>query len=53
MYVFITIILIIIAFYCGWLHAHSTIASECKKLGKFYVGDTVYHCTETEKKIDG
>jgi len=30
----------------GWYFAHHTVAEECKKLGGFYVGKTVYRCTE-------
>lgn len=29
----------------GWASAHNTIANECKKLGRFYVGPDVYECT--------
>lgn len=29
----------------GWVTAHSTVAHECKMLGRFYVGNTVYECT--------
>lgn len=32
----------------GWNHAHRTVALECERLGKFYVGKTVYHCTQVE-----
>lgn len=28
----------------SWVSAHSTIADECKKLGGFYVGNTVFKC---------
>lgn len=28
----------------GWMFAHSTVATECEKLGGFYVGNTVYKC---------
>jgi hypothetical protein len=28
----------------GWAAAHSTVAYECKQLGGFYVGETVYEC---------
>jgi hypothetical protein len=34
----------------GWNHAHSTVARECERLGKFYVGDTVYRCTKIGKE---
>ncbi|HBO3027804.1 TPA: hypothetical protein L4Q98_005837 [Pseudomonas aeruginosa] len=37
----------------GWIHAHYTVAEECRKLGKFYVGKTVFECkaiTEEDKE---
>lgn len=37
---------IIIGWCVGWLVAHFTIATECKRLGGFYVGKKVYKCTE-------
>ncbi|VFT16532.1 Uncharacterised protein [Pseudomonas aeruginosa] len=27
-----------IGWFGGWIHAHYTVAEECRKLGKFYVG---------------
>lgn len=33
----------------GWLYAHFTIATECKRLGGFYVGKTVFVCTEIKE----
>lgn len=27
-----------------WAWAHGTVATECEKLGAFYVGDKVYEC---------
>ena len=30
----------------GWVHAQKNIATGCKKLGAFYVGDDVFHCTK-------
>lgn len=40
---------IILAFVIGWEAAHRTVAKECKKIGKFYVGDEVFEC----RKVDG
>ncbi|WP_213664293.1 hypothetical protein [Stutzerimonas stutzeri] len=34
----------------GWVHAHLTVASECERLGAFFVGKTVYRCTSIEPK---
>lgn len=28
----------------GWREAHYTVAQECERLGKFFVGKKVYHC---------
>jgi len=36
--------LICIGWLGGWIHAHQTVATECVKLGRFYVGDKVFHC---------
>lgn len=30
----------------GWMDAHATVAKECRLLGKFYVGSTVFKCVE-------
>ena len=34
----------------GWAWAHTTIASECDRLGGFYVGERVYKCERIEVK---
>lgn len=34
----------------GWNAAHRTVANECKMLGSFYVGKTVYKCTEVKEQ---
>ena len=28
----------------GWVEAHKTVAQECERLGKFFVGKKVYSC---------
>jgi Na+(H+)/acetate symporter ActP len=33
----------------GWLYAHYAIATECRKIGKFYVGNSVFVCTEIKE----
>ena len=33
----------------GFTRAHVGVETECQKLGKFYVGDKVFHCTEAGK----
>jgi len=36
----------------GWRHAHLTVATECERLGSFYVGKTVYRCTAIEPQAE-
>ena len=36
---------VIVGYIGGWRLAHTTVADECEKLGKFYVGKTVYECS--------
>lgn len=33
----------------GWLHAHHTVAGECRRLGGFYVGKSTFTCTEIKE----
>jgi len=30
----------------AWIEAHLTVADDCRKLGKFYVGKAVFTCSE-------
>jgi hypothetical protein len=39
-------IIAVLAYYIGFHAAHHTIARECRKLGAFYVGKSVFKCTE-------
>lgn len=32
----------------GWYFAHTTVATECERLGKFYVNKNVYKCVKIE-----
>jgi hypothetical protein len=41
---FIASLVLAIAVFVGWEAAHTTVAYECKQLGGFYVGKTVYEC---------
>lgn len=34
----------IAAYYWGWVRAHQAVATECRRLGGFYVGKTTYKC---------
>lgn len=46
----IFILVILWVFWRGWVIAHLTVADECKKLGKFYVGKDVFECVKIEEK---
>lgn len=43
---------LLIGWFCGWLHAHSAVADECRKLGSFYVGKSIFKCVEILRKDD-
>lgn len=47
-----TVLLMIVALLVGrgmgWHAAHAEIVRECKRLGKFYVGNEVFHCGKLE-----
>lgn len=32
------------SFFITWAAAHETVATECERLGAFYVGQKVYEC---------
>lgn len=34
----------LVAMWLGWMVAHLTVATECERLGAFYVGQSVYQC---------
>lgn len=36
----------------GWGAAHRTVATECERLGSFYVGKQVYRCNAVEGRHD-
>lgn len=38
----------LLVFWLGWVCASSRIATECRRLGGFYVGNTTYTCTATK-----
>jgi|694.fasta_scaffold07873_5 hypothetical protein len=43
-------ILFLLGMFVGWIYAHNIIATECEKLGKFYVGNKVFTCISVEHK---
>ncbi|HEK6332687.1 TPA: hypothetical protein SO899_004288 [Yersinia enterocolitica] len=45
-------VLIWASYRLGWESAHQTVATECQRLGKFYVGKKTYHCIVIEDKAD-
>ena len=45
-----TILALLFGFGIGWLHAHYVVASECKRLGKFYVASNVFVCSEVKEE---
>jgi hypothetical protein len=46
---FLLVNAVVCLFAFGWVAAHSTVAHECKQLGGFYVGETVYECKVKEE----
>lgn len=47
----IPMVTLIFGFLLGLAFAHSTVATECGKLGSFYVGEKTYECKiKTEGK---
>jgi hypothetical protein len=40
----IAAIVFVFAMFLGWVAAHNVVIRECKQLGGFYVGKTVYEC---------
>lgn len=44
------LISLLIGYWIGWSDAHYTVAKECRMLGAFYVGKTVFKCVEAEDK---
>lgn len=45
-----TVIIALVAFCFGWIAAHATVATECDRLGSFYVGKTTYVCVRKDVK---
>lgn len=37
----------------GWFDAHYTVATECEKLGRFYVGERVFECRRVSAGGEG
>ena len=54
MNVSVVLLIALIAFlsgeWYGWVQSHHVVATECERLGKFYVGKKVYSCVKIEEK---
>jgi len=46
--VFFVLNLAVFSYFLGDAIAHSTIATECERLGGFYVGNKTYKCVEVK-----
>lgn len=46
MNLFLILLAFIIGCLVGWLQAHSTVATECERLGRFYVGTKTFECVK-------
>lgn len=49
-FLFAMMIALILGYTAGWSHAHKTVATECERLGSFYVGDKAFHCNSIEER---
>ena len=52
-YIVVALICTWIGHTVGWRSAHITVAKECERLGKFFVGKTVYECTSIRRIEEG
>lgn len=41
----------VIGYSFGWTGAHRTVATECDRLGSFYVGKRVFKCVEIKDVV--
>lgn len=49
MYLILGLILgVLIGYFLGWGFAHKTVATECERLGSFYVDNKTFKCTQIE-----
>jgi len=50
------LVALLVGIVIGWRAAHITLAEECTRVGKFFLGKTVYECTAIKntdpKKVD-
>lgn len=45
------IIAVVIGYNIGYVQAHHTVATECERLGKFYVGTRIFECTKITETV--
>ena len=48
-YCFVFLVAFLLGKSVGWTSAHQTVATECERLGSFYVGKDVYVCSRVVK----
>ena len=41
---------LLIGMFIGYVYAHVKIGTECKRIGGFYVGKTVFKCVDIKKE---
>ena len=51
-YGFVFLVAFLIGRSSGWTSAHCTVATECERLGSFYVGKDVYICNRIVKEFE-
>ena len=43
---------LVVGYMSGWASAHREVATECERLGSFFVGKKVFRCTAVEVSDD-
>lgn len=49
MNLFFILAALLIGYWIGWANAHHTVATECDRLGSFFVGKKVYTCMQVKE----
>lgn len=44
---------LLVGYWAGYRAAHIIVAEECRQLGGFHVGGSVFRCTEIKRSKDG
>lgn len=37
-----------LGYWVGWWDAHATVATDCRRVGSFYVGESTFKCEEVK-----